>query len=574
MRENKLLLARFVASGIGRTLATIASIILIQQFLAATFGRTEGWLGTIAMRIGPTGMLSAVAGLLFSAYVLSAVLYYDNQVTQQRIVRRLELGIMERVIRHLLTLSIPYFDRQSSGDILHAVRGDVVELRRVVIAVTNVFAEGAMVIALLAGATVVSPLLALWALVLLPLALLPVGVAARRLLIDATKMRSEGFGVMDAILQIIGGSRIIKSYRNEEREAERAVSRARRFFDRSLRISRTMALARITLESLAGLGLIGVIVVGGFQVMRGALAWPDLLAFIVAVRALNGPINNLNTNYLEIQTAQVASKRIADLLDERSEIVERPDALPLVAAPRHIRFENVGFSYGERTVLRNISLEVRAGETLGIIGPSGAGKSTLLGLVARFYDPSSGRICFDDTDLRDLRLADLYDSIALVTQDPFLFTDTVRENIRYGHIAATDAEIEAGARAALIHDEIMLLPEGYDTVVGGPERRLSRGQQQRINIARAFVKNAPILLLDEATASIDAIAEQEVQAAVERLFEGRTTFIVAHRLSALRAADRIIVIDQGTIVASGTPDELLRESDVYRQIWEAQQIGG
>src|SRR5262249_28409237 len=221
-----------------------------------------------------------------------------------------------------------------------------------------------------------------------------------------------------------------------------------------------------------------------------------------------------------------------------------------------------------------LSLEVRAGETLGIVGPSGAGKSTLLGLVSRFYDPSSGRILFDDCDLRDLRLADLYDSIAMVTQDPFLFTDTVRENIRYGRITATDDEIEAAARAALIHDEIMVLPEGYDTVVGGPERRLSRGQQQRINIARAFLKNAPILLLDEATASIDAIAEQEVQAAIERLFEGRTTLIVAHRLSALRAADRIVVIDRGTIVASGTPEELLRESGVYRQIWEAQTIAG
>ena len=266
--------------------------------------------------------------------------------------------------------------------------------------------------------------------------------------------------------------------------------------------------------------------------------------------------------------------RFVRAVRQRLEIGERPGALPLAAPPRRIRFENVAFSYGERPILRNISVEVRAGETVGIVGPSGAGKSTLLGLVARFYDPSSGRICFDDRDLRDLRLADLYDSIALVPQDPFLFTDTVRENIRYGRATATDAEVEAAARAALIHDEIMLLPDGYDTVIGGPERRLSRGQQQRINIARAFVKNAPILLLDEATASIDAIAEQEVQDAVERLFQGRTTFVVAHRLSALRAAHRIVVIDEGTIVASGTFDELLRDSTLYRQLWEAQQISG
>ena len=574
MRAHKLLVARFVASGIGRSLATMGSLILIQQFLAATFGKNQAWLGGVANRLGPSAMLAVTAVLLFGTYVLSGALFYDNQITQQRIVKRLELGVMERVIRHLLTLSIPFFDRQSSGDILQAVRQDIVELRRVVIAITNVFAEGALTVALLAGATIVSPLLALWGLVLLPLALLPVGIAARRLFVEASQTRLAGFHFMDAILEIISGSRIVKTYRTEDREAERVVNRARKFFDGSLRMARTMALARITMESLAGFGLLGVIVVGGIQVMRGALTWPDLLAFMVAVRALNGPINNLNNNYLEVQTAHAAAKRIAALLEERSEIVERPGALPLAAPPRRIRFENVAFSYGERPILRNISVEVRAGETVGIVGPSGAGKSTLLGLVARFYDPSSGRICFDDRDLRDLRLADLYDSIALVPQDPFLFTDTVRENIRYGRATATDAEVEAAARAALIHDEIMLLPDGYDTVIGGPERRLSRGQQQRINIARAFVKNAPILLLDEATASIDAIAEQEVQDAVERLFQGRTTFVVAHRLSALRAAHRIVVIDEGTIVASGTFDELLRDSTLYRQLWEAQQISG
>jgi ABC-type multidrug transport system fused ATPase/permease subunit len=252
---------------------------------------------------------------------------------------------------------------------------------------------------------------------------------------------------------------------------------------------------------------------------------------------------------------------------------DRPDAAPLLAAPARIRFDHVSFAYRDAPVVRDLCIEVRAGETIGIVGPSGSGKTTLLGLLMRFYDPTAGRVLFDDQDLRDLRHADVYEKMALVTQEPFLFTASARDNIRVGRPGASDAEVEAAARAAYIHEEIAALPEGYDTRLGVGGRELSGGQRQRVSVARALLLDAPILVLDEATSSLDSIAETEVQRAVDRLMEGRTSFVVAHRLSTLRNADRLLVLDQGVAVGFASHAELLRDCEVYRRLHETQQIG-
>jgi len=235
----------------------------------------------------------------------------------------------------------------------------------------------------------------------------------------------------------------------------------------------------------------------------------------------------------------------------------------------------VSFSYGAaETALRDVSFRVRAGETIGVVSPSGGGKSTLLGLLVRFYDTAAGAVRFDGRDLRDVRLADLYAMVTLVPQEPFVFATTVRENIRCGRPGATDAEVEDAAHAAYLHEEIAALPEGYATVVGVGGRDLSGGQKQRLCIARALLKNAPILLLDEATSALDSVAEAEVQRAVERLMVGRTSFVVAHRLSTLRNADRILVLDRGSLVGFGPHEALLRDCPLYRTLWETQVSSG
>jgi ABC-type multidrug transport system fused ATPase/permease subunit len=313
-----------------------------------------------------------------------------------------------------------------------------------------------------------------------------------------------------------------------------------------------------------------VIIVGGFQVMAGQLAWPAFLAFLMAARAAHGPLNNVQGGYIDMQRYGAAVTRVRELLAERPDVVERPDARPLTHPPTRIVARDLGFAYDGTPVLEDVSFEVRTGETLGVVGRSGSGKSTLLNLIARFYDPDSGAVLFDDHDLRDLRLTDIYGTIAIVTQDPFLFAMTIGENIRCGRPGATDAEVQAAAQAADIHDDILAMPDGYDTQVGTGGRELSRGEAQRVNVARAIVKNAPILLLDEATSSLDSFAETRVQRAIDRLVEGRTTIAVAHRLSTLRNADRILVLDQGRVAGCDHHDRLLRTCQTYRRLWEAQ----
>lgn len=569
---HRLLVARFIVTAVGRAAASMAVILLIREFLSGVLGEGGGLAGWATANFGTTLTLWAVAGLMVGCYLCGSLLNYDNQVSQQRIIKIVELGLMERLIRHLLSLSVPFFDRQSHGDIIQAVRQDVTQLRIVIISLANLLLEGALAVALLAAAVWLSPTLTLWALVVLPAALFPIFIIARRTLRHSYRVRRAGYVLFDVILQILRGIRVIKVYAGEEAEAQGAVEKGRRYFDELVEMVRVRSLARVVLESMAGLSVVVVVVVGGLEVMGGELTWPALLAFLMAVRALHGPLHNINSRYIDIQNYGASVQRIGALLDTRPEITDRRTAIALDRPPACITFDAVSFSYGASAVLTDISFELKSGETLGIAGPSGVGKTTLLNLVARFYDPTEGRILFDGRDLREYRVADVYAKVAIVTQTPFLFATTVRENIRVGRPSASDAEVEAAARAADVHEEIMTLEEGYLTVLGVGGRALSVGQAQRINVARAILKNAPILLLDEATSSLDSLAESRVQRAIQRLMVGRTTFIVAHRLSTLRRAHRILVLDGGRMAGTGPHEDLIESCELYRRMWQTQLL--
>lgn len=571
-RYQRRALARFAFTSIGRSALTTASILLMKEFLGGIIGEKGGFAGTVTGALGPQGALVFLAVLLVGTYVGASVMAYDNEVMQQRLVKVLELGMMERLIRHLLSLSVSVFDRHSHGDIVHAVRQDVSELRTVVLSLGKLVMEGLMALGLLASAIWLSPRLTLWALAALPLTVLPIVLLARSTLRRSYNVRRTGYVLFDVILQMMRGIRVIKAYRGEEAEARSALEKGRAYFDEMIEMVRAQSLARVMLESLAGLGIVVVVVVGGLEVLRGTLDWPSLLAFLMCVRGLHGPLNNLNTAYVEIKRRGASVSRIAEILETETDVPDRPGALPLASAPSRIAFDHVSFAYGETDVLRDVSFEVRAGELIGVAGPSGAGKSTLLNLVARFYDPSSGSVRYDDRDVRDLRLADVYDKVAIVTQEPFLFAASVRDNIRCGRPAATNVEVEQAARDAGILDEIEALPQGYDTVVGTGGHGLSLGQAQRISIARAILKNAPVLLLDEATSSLDSIAESKVQAAIDTLMAGRTTIVVAHRLSTIRNSTRILVLDGGRCVAFDSHERLLRDCPLYERLW-TQQVG-
>ena len=572
-QRRKGLLLRFLATTVATSLLSMAAILLIREFLDGVLGNGGGLAALVAESFGPAAALWVVAVLLITTYVASSLVTFDNQVTQQRIVKVLELGMMEKLIRHILGLSVPFFDRQSHGDIIQAIRSDVSQLRTVVLSMARLFLNVCIVIALFGAALMLSVRLTLWSLVVLPLAVIPIVLTARRILARSFAVRRTGYVLYDVILQLLQGIRVIKVFQAEEAEANAAIEKGRAYFDQLIEMVRVRSLASVYLGSLSGLGIVVVIVIGGFDVMNGRLEWPSLLAFLMALRSIHGPINQVNSAYVSVKNNAAAVQRIGEILDARPEVLDVPSARPLVGGPASIQFDDVSFQYDDGDqVIDRVSFEVQAGETIGIVGPSGAGKTTLLNLIARFYDPTSGRVAFDGRDLRDIRLSDLYSRIAVVTQDPFLFSASVVDNIAFGRENASREDIEEAARSAGVHDEILSLPDGYDTKIGIGGHGLSGGQAQRVSIARALLKDAPILLLDEATSSLDSISEARVQKAIDRLMEGRTTFIVAHRLSTLRNAGRLVVLDSGSLAGVGSHDELLKSCPLYGRLWTAQNI--
>ncbi len=567
------LVIRFVATSLGRSALSMATVLLIKEFLGGVLGGQSGLAAQVRMALGADAALYAVAGALFFAYVGSSILAYDNQVTQQHMVKTLELGMMDRLLHHLLSLSAAFFDRQSHGDIMQAVQHDVAALRTLVFALAQATLDGLTAVGLFAAAFWLSPRLTLWSLVVMPLVAVPVVLLAQRSFRNSRRIRRTGYVFFDAILQLLRGVRIIKVFGGERREARAALDKAGQYFDELITMVRVKASAQVLIESIASFGMVLAIVLGGFDVMAGRMDWPSLLAFMLAMRAMQGPINNVNQALVSLGTHGASVERVSDLLRTATTTPEDPAPEPVPAPLRDIEFREVSFGYGGNPVLSKISFRAEAGETIGIAGPSGTGKSTLLNLVARFYDPTGGAVLMNGQDIRTMRLAELHESIAVVLQEPFLFSTTIRENIRVGKSTATDADVEAAAQAASVHAEILGLKDGYNTVVGLGGVGVSGGQAQRINIARALLKNPPILLLDEATSALDSVAELAVQSALDRLMADRTTFVVAHRLSTLRGASRILVLTPDGVAGFAPHRALIRDCPEYRRMWELQQMG-
>lgn len=509
-------------------------------------------------------------GLVLGVALLRGGLGFAGAYMTDWIGQRVVTDLRNEMTAHLQRLDLAFFNQQRAGQIVSRVTADATLVRSSVTdAVRSLFQDTTTLIGLTIAAIWLDWVLAMLAVLTFPLAALPIRALSVRIR-QNSRRQQEATGRLNGLLhEVIQGARVVKAFAQEAQEARRLRDQGEQIFRLFLRASRFRALP--VTEVLAGLGVAGILWYGGASVIAGTRTQGAFVGFLVTVVLLYEPFKKLvRTNYT-IQQGLAGAERVFGLLDTRPTIVDRPGARPLRGVSRGIAFERVTFAYEPgRPVLRDIDLHIPAGQVVALVGMSGGGKSTLADLIPRFYDVTAGRVTIDGVDVRDYTLESLRAHIAVVTQFTFLFNDTIRENIRYGKPGATPEELEAAARAANALGFIEGLPQGWDTVVGDLGVRLSGGQRQRIAIARALLKNAPILLLDEATSALDTESEGVVQEALERLMRDRTTLVVAHRLSTVRHADRIVVLADGRIVEQGTHDELLARGREYRKLWELQ----
>ena len=509
------------------------------------------------------------------AYVLRSGLYFVVAYWGHTFGIRVEADIRRDLYHHMQELGFDFYDRNRTGQLMSRLTSDLFELTELAhhgpedlfISVVTIFGALAVMFAVR------------WELALVLLVLLPVllwtAMRRRRQMSDASRAAKQKTGTINAAIESgLSGVRTTKAFANEAEQQQR-FDEANEVFKTAKRgFHKEMGRFNAVMEFFTGILPVVVIAVGGWLIMRGRMDYVDLITFSLYVTAFVSPIRKL-ANFAEMFSNGFAGlHRFVELMRTEPTIQDAPDAVELTDVRGDVDVEDVTFAYGDKTdVLHHVTLHIPAGETVALVGPSGGGKSTLCQLLPRFYDVDSGSISIDGRDVRKLTQSSLRRSIGIVQQDVFLFADTIRENIRYGRPGASDEEVERAARQAEIYDDIMAMPDGFDTYVGERGALLSGGQKQRVSIARIFLKNPPILILDEATSALDSVTESKIQGAFDRLAKGRTTLIIAHRLSTIRSASRILVIRDGRIAEEGSHQALLALNGEYARLYHTQNVG-
>jgi subfamily B ATP-binding cassette protein MsbA len=513
----------------------------------------------------------AVPLLLLLALAAKNVFSYFSEFAFNGIGLSMVRDLRRDAYAKLLRQSASFYSRSSTGDLLARLLSDVELIQSAFGTRLADFVQGGVTITLVLVYIVsLNARLSVFVLVLAPILLLPIIEVTRRLRRTTFSSR-ERIGEMGALLsETLRGHRVIKTYGMEPFEAERFARANDRYFRVTRRTVRIQALNSPMMEVIAGLGLAAIFVYAASQIRSGQMTVGGLISFLAALMMLYKPLKDVTKVNMALQLALSSARRVFELIDSPAEIADKGGAVPLPPFAREIRYENVSFRYGEDPVLSNVDLTIRRGETVAIVGPSGAGKTTLVNLLPRLYDPTEGRVTLDGVDLRDATLESVRRQIGLVTQETVLFDTSARENIAYGRPEAPDEAVRAASVAAFADEFVGRLSEGYDTRLGEDAGRLSGGQKQRLSIARALYKDAPILILDEATSQLDSESEALVARALTNLMAGRTTLVIAHRLSTVRRADRILVLDRGRLVESGTHAELLTRNGLYRRLHDMQ----
>ncbi len=516
-------------------------------------------------------MLYVIPVLFIIAYLVKGMADFGQAYFMGYVGNRAVTDIRFYVYRHMQTLSLAFFTKTSTGVLMSRVANDVGILRRSVSdSVKKVVQSFFLIIGLTAVAFYQNWKMAAICFLLLPLVafiIVKLGRKSKRY----SRRTQERMGMLSTFLdETISGNQTVKAFCMEDYEKGRFVQETGRLLYFNLKNLKVSVLASPVMGFLGGLMGAVIIYYGGYQVIQGTMTTGEFSSFIAAIAMLYRPIKAFSKENIKIQRGMAAAVRVFELLDIKPDVTEKENAVDLPPLRDEVAFRDVSFQYEDTPVLKNIDFTARAGEVVAIVGHSGAGKTTIANLLLRFYDVNGGGIYIDGVDLRDVTVKSLRDQIAFVSQETILFNDTVRNNIAYGSQSVSEEEIIKAAKAAYAHDFIQDMPAGYDTVVGEKGVRISGGQRQRISIARALVKDAPILILDEATSALDTHSEKEVQRALENLMQGRTTFIIAHRLATVRNADQIMVLSDGEIVERGSHDDLMKHSGVYNRLIEIQ----
>ena len=516
-------------------------------------------------------MLYVLPPLLVALYAAKGSLSFFHTYQMHYIGLRIVTRLRDQLFRHLQQQPHAFFDREATGVLMSRVVYDVLLLQDSVSRViTSFFKDSFTLIGLTAVIFYQDWQLALIALLIFPPAAYIIVRFGRRLRGLARESQKSVARLNQLLQENFTGQRIVKAFAREDFEAERFKSANEHFRRVQMKLRIMRELSSPVMELLGAVGMAVIISYGGYHVIQGTTTPGTFFSFLAALLMLYAPIRGLSSAQNSIQEALAAAQRVFSVLDLEPGIMDRAGARVLPPLSRNIVYRHVSFSYGGNTVLTDIDFTVTKGDMVALVGPSGAGKTTLLNLLPRFYEVTAGTILVDGVDLREVSLASLRAQIGVVTQQTILFNETVRYNVAYGRLDATEAEIIQAIRAAHAYDFVMALPQGLDTIIGEQGVRLSGGERQRLAIARALLKDPPILILDEATSSLDSESEREVQQALDRLIEGRTTLVIAHRLSTVRHAHRLVVVDGGRIVETGTHDELLRMDGLYKRLYDMQ----
>ncbi len=520
-----------------------------------------------------TGLFEWCMALLV-VYLIKGLAGYASAFIMTDIGQRVVRDLRDRLFRHILDQSATFFSRHTSGQLMSRITNDVNQVQQAVSeTIGDLMREGLALVGLAAYLFYLDARLALVAVTGAPLVIYPLVRFGKRIRSTTRRSQEHLEHLSHVTAEAFTGHRIVKAFGAEAREEERFRHASQRLYRTNLKVTSALALLPPLMELLGGVAIVGLIWYGSRQIAEKVLTEGDFAAFVAAAFMMYAPIKKLSRVNATLQQAMAASERIFEILDTHSEVPERADAKPLTRLRQTIEFRNVSFSYDgvSKTILKDVSFGVRSGQAVAIVGLSGAGKTTLVNLVPRFYDVTGGAILIDGIDIRDVALSSLRSQIGIVTQETVLFDDTIARNIAYGLPGAKTEEIETAAKAAHAHEFIVTLPDQYETRIGERGQMLSGGQRQRVAIARALLRNSPILILDEATSSLDAESELLVQDALQNLMRNRTSFVIAHRLSTVRRADAIIVLERGRVAEIGRHEELLqRPGGVYAKLYSLQ----